>query len=345
MKFLRYMFIIFIFYQYGFAENLKCENFEIRAIYVGASDNILSKVRLAKKHSINAFVIDVKNDIGEITCDLGNYKSNRNIKDIKSLLTQLKKEGIYTIARIVVFKDKIKIEATPDFAIRNKDRSVYIDKEKKQWLNPYSNEVQNYIIDIAKLAAEAGFDEIQFDYIRFPPFKSLYKTNLENDLKTKSKIQLINEFLKRATEELHKLNVKVSVDVFGCIIPECMGELTKESSENLGQNYIDISQIADYICPMIYPSHWPIDSFNITYPDLDPFTIVKRSMILSEKALGETHRRKVRPYLQAFSATWLKKGHWQFYKLKQVQSQIDALKYIKITQFCLWNPSGNYKLE
>ncbi len=332
-----------MFFQEGISETLKCENFEIRAIYVGASGKIVNKIQFAKKHSINAFVIDVKNDIGEITCDLGNYKSNKNIGDIRSLLMKLKKEGIYTIARIVVFKDKSKIEEDPNLAIKNKDGSIYIDKEKKSWLNPYSTEAQNYIIDIAKLATKAGFDEIQFDYIRFPPFKNLYQTKIENDLKTVSKVQLINEFLKKAVNELHKLNVKVSVDVFGCIIPDCMGKLTQESSENLGQNYKDIAEIADYICPMIYPSHWPIDSFNVEYPDLDPFTIVKKSMELSKKALGLGHSQKVRPYLQAFSATWLKKGSWKFYKQKEVQSQIDALRYSQISQFCLWNPSGNYK--
>ncbi len=343
MSFLHYIFLVFIFFQEGISETLKCENFVIRAIYVGASDRIANKIQFAKKHSINAFVIDVKNDIGEITCDLGNYKSNKNIRDIRSLLIGLKKEGIYTIARIVVFKDKLKIEENPNLAIINKDGSVYIDKEKKSWLNPYSEEVQNYIIDIAKLAAKAGFDEIQFDYIRFPPFKNLYQTKIENNLKMISKIQLINEFLKKAVNELHKLNVKVSVDVFGCIIPDCMGKLTQESSENLEQNYKDIAQIADYICPMIYPSHWPIDSFKIEYPDLDPFTIVKKSMELSKKALGLGLSQKVRPYLQAFSATWLKKGSWKFYKLKDIQTQIDALTYSQIRQFCLWNPAGNYK--
>lgn len=342
MQFLYYIFLVFIFFQEGFSETLKCENFDIKAIYVGASDKIASKIPFAKKNSINAFVIDVKNDLGEITCNFGTYKSNRNIKDMNSLLSKLKKEGIYTIARIVVFKDKLKIEENPNLAIKNKEGSIYIDKEKKRWLNPYLQETQNYIIDIAKSAAKAGFDEIQFDYIRFPPFQSLYNTNIENYLKEKSKIQLINEFLKKAVNELHKLNVKVSVDVFGCVIPNCMGELTQKSAENLGQNYEDIAKIADYICPMIYPSHWPIDSFNVKYPDLEPFTIIKKSMQLSKKALGLIHSQKVRPYLQAFTATWLKKGHWQIYKQKQVQMQIDALKYSHISQFCLWNPAGNY---
>lgn len=339
MIFLKQLFAIAFCLQTCFSQSLNCDNFDLRAVYVGSSEKIAENISFYQKNSINAVVIDVKNDVGEITCNLGNYKTNSSIKDIKSLLTELKKAGFYTIARVVVFQDREKVNEAPNLAIRNKDGSIYVDKEGKTWLNPYSKEVQNYIIDVAKLAAQAGFDEIQFDYIRFPPFKSLENTNIADDLKIKTKTQVINEFLQVAVSELHKLNVKLSVDVFGCIIWERNGNGT---SGKLGQDYLSIAQIADYICPMIYPSHWQNFSFDVEYPDLHPDIVVEKSMELSKDVLLELHAAKVRPYLQAFTARWLKKGSWQFYKKAQIQSQITALNKTGIKQFCLWDPSGKY---
>ena len=347
MKFLNFILFVMFCVSTVFCQvrKLDCEDFNIRGMYVGASDSIFNKIGLAKQLKINAFVIDVRDDFGDITCDLGDskIKSEKYIKDIKSLLNVLKKNGIYTIARIATFKNKMKKGRTADvpFLIKNKDGSIYFDKEKVSWINPYKKEVQKYILKIAKLAAKAGFDEIQFDYIRFPPFKSLENTEVAEFLKKKSKIELINEFLDFVVPSLHELKIKVSADVFGCVIPETMGILSAESSKNLGQDYMSIASKVDYICPMIYPSHWPIDSFDIKYPDLEPYKIVKKSMEYSNNALKH-QSNKTRPWIQAFSATWLKNGIWKEYTIKQVQDQINALRESGIKEFCLWNPSARY---
>ncbi|MDR1391461.1 MAG: putative glycoside hydrolase [Holosporales bacterium] len=325
-------------------EEFECDNFEIKGMYVGEFGNILiKKISTAKKLGINAFVIDIKNDFGEITCDLGDekVKSNRSIKDIKSLLETLKKEGIYTIARIVSFKDKEKTKTNSELAIKNKNGTVYVDREKMVWLNPYKKGTQDYVLKIAKLAAKAGFDEIHFDYIRIPPFRNLENTDIWEDVKKKSKICIINEFIKIATKELHEMGVKVSAAVFGCTIPMSLGNVTTKSSANIGQDYIAIASEVDYICPMIYPSHWPDGSFGIPHPDLVPYGIVEKSMLYSNAAL-QSISKKARPWIQAFTATWLKFGAWKNYGKKQVQEQINALKKHEINGFLLWNSKARY---
>lgn len=325
-------------------EKLDCNDFELRGIYVSASDNILAKVRESKNLNINAVVIDIKNDAGEITCNLGNpgIKYTPYIKNIKQLLTRLKSMGIYTIARIVTFKDKFASGFTDKkFAIKNKDGTVYVDEEKMSWINPYDEEVWDYLGKIVEAIAKLGFNEIQFDYVRLPQYKSLEKTSISQELQTKSKTQIINEFLDFIIPKIRAYGVKISADVFGCVIPKSLRH-SALNSEKLGQNYVNIAEKVDYICPMIYPSHWPAGSLTVEKPDINPGTIVKYAMEYSNKALQD-QKKKARPWIQAFTATWLKKGYWKEYKLRELQEQVDALRKLGIRQFCFWNPVAKYE--
>ena len=320
---------------------LDCADFDIRGIYLGASNKILSKLKNAKNLNVNAVVIDIKNDFGEITCDLGEPEISYTpyIRDIKKLLKELKKQGIYTIARIVTFR--CETGSIGDFVVKNKDGSTYVDEEKMSWLNPYDKRIWEYIAKVVVATAKVGFDEIQFDYVRLPQYKSLERTTIASELKTKSKTQIVNEFLDFVISKLNGLHVKVSADVFGCAIPEALGAKSTWSSKSIGQDYTVIAEKVDYICPMIYPSHWVKNSFGVKCPDLEPRKIVFRSMEYSKKALSEKSQ-KARPWIQAFTASWLKKGCWQKYTMKQLQEQVDALRGLGIKQFCFWNPSARY---
>ena len=323
---------------------LDCKDFELRGIYVSASEDILHKVMKAKKLNINAVVIDIKNDEGEITCNLDDPKIKYTpyIKNIKQLLTKLKSMGIYTIARIVTFKDKFTSGFTDKkFAIKNKDGTIYVDEEKMSWINPYNKAVWQYLGEIVEATAKLGFNEIQFDYIRLPQYKSLEQTSITQELQTKSKTQIINEFLDFIIPKIHAYGTKISADVFGCIIPESLKQ-SALSSEKLGQDYIGMTEKVDYICPMIYPSHWPAGSLGVEKPDINPGKIVQYAMEYSNKAL-KNKKNKSRPWIQAFTATWLKRGLWQAYKLKQLQEQVDALRRLGIRQFCFWNPTAKYE--
>ncbi|MDR3030900.1 MAG: putative glycoside hydrolase, partial [Holosporales bacterium] len=217
-------------------------------------------------------------------------------------------------------------------------------KEGSIWLNPYDKRSWEYIVNIAKKAAEIGFDEIQFDYVRFSPYKN-ENIVLGNLAKTVSKIEIINQFFDYAIKELHPLGVKVSVDAFGCIIPETLGNDTKISSANLGQDYISLAKKVDYICPMIYPSHWPIGSLGTKYPDLAPYQIVYNSMkkaIESSKSSGA--KAIIRPWAQAFTASWLQARAYQKYTKKQINEQIKAVYDVGLIEWSLWNPRANYDI-
>ena len=329
-----------IVFSNNFIDSSKCK---ICGVYVSAPNKIERILKSIVK-GVNAVVIDIKDDFGNITYDLESDKYKPYYKTapkIRNIISELKARGIYTIARIVAFKDKKKTSSDHKMAIMNNNGTLYVDKEKMSWLNPYKSEVQDYLIDIAKLVADAGFDEVQFDYIRFSHYNSMLQhTNVWKEIKRKSKIKVINEFLSKTVKILHKKGVKMSVDVFGCIIPESIGTY-KSDSENLGQDYVEIANIVDYICPMIYPSHWPANSCGVPKPDLDPYKITNIVMKLSHKALGN-NQKKVRPWLQAFTARWLKKGMWKKYRIKEIQEQINASTKNDVSGICLWNPQGNY---
>ncbi len=329
-----------------FALNVK--KCELVGAYVSSSCNV-EKLAKLKTKGINAVVINIKDDDGNILKDL-----NNGGEKVAEVVRQLKERGIYVIGRIVAFRDKKKVQERKYWAIRNKDGSVYQDKEKMSWLNPYNEEVQKYLIRLAKQATKLGFDEVQYDYIRFCSYKSLNDTALASEFAQKSRTEILLEFLTKAAQKVHKYGGKISVDVFGCVIPNLFNNWEK-NQEVLGQDYEKMAEIVDYICPMIYPSHFTYNFVPIRTevkdgkprkivfkaPDLHPYGIIKESLLASNDVVP---KEKVRPWLQAFSAKWLKSGFWKKYDNADVQKQIDATTDNEVTQCCLWHPAGNYNI-
>lgn len=332
----------------AFALNVsKCE---LVGAYVGNCSKVEKIIPLAKK-GINAIVVDVKNDEGRLLLDL-----DKDGEEISKFVKKLKENNFYTIARIVAFKDKMKVKQNQSWAICNPDGSLYVDKEKMSWLNPYNREVQKYLIKLAKKAIKAGFDEVQYDYIRFSVYKSLNETDIAENFIIKSKVEIINDFLKKATKTVHKHGGIISADVFGCIIPYLFSGW-EDNAAVLGQDYEKIAAIVDYICPMVYPSHFPLKfspmreivlqngktkKMHFNAPDLHPYEIIRESLLASHKS--SVDRNKVRPWLQCFSASWLKGNNWKRYNNADIQKQIDATTDQDISQCCIWNPGANYSI-
>ncbi len=348
LKFFFYSAFCYFPHTFSFALNVsKCE---LVGAYVGNCSNAEKIIPLAKK-GINAIVVDVKNDEGRLLLDL-----DKDGEKISKFVKTLKKKNFYTIARIVAFKDKIQVKQNQSWAICNPDGSLYVDKEKMSWLNPYNREVQKYLIKLAKKAIKAGFDEVQYDYIRFSAYKSLNETDIAENFIIKSKVEIINDFLTKATKKVHKHGGKISADVFGCIIPYLFSGW-EDNAAVLGQDYEKITEIVDYICPMVYPSHFPLKfspmrdvvlqngktkKIFFSAPDLHPYEIIKESLLASDKS--SVDKNKVRPWLQCFSAPWLKDKNWKRYNNADIQKQIDATTDQNYSQCCLWNPAGNYSI-
>jgi len=325
---------------------------DIRGVYVSAYalqgrkwDRIQ---RLLDTKQINALVIDVKNDAGRFTYPsqlpaVKRIRADRGakMKDMSALLQRLKQQDVYTIARIVTFKDPFLAAAKPEWAIRSKNGGVWRDRHGVSWVDPHREEVWDYAIDAAKEAIRLGFDEVQFDYVRFPDYAGLDReTNMAN-VRGETKDQVIQRFLRRATREIHETGGWVSADVFGLTT-------TVKNGMGIGQKWELLAPEVDTISPMIYPSHYSKGSYGVRAPDLHPYTVVREAVkdanarnVSLRQSVG--HAPKVRPWLQDFTAKWVEPH--QTYDAKDVQEQIKALKEQGIRQYLLWNPSCDYSLS
>lgn len=313
-------------------------------IYTAGSKKLDTFIQMTKETEINAFVIDVKDDNGNLLfpMEAGNKyapkaNSKNAIKDIKAFMKKLKDNNIYAIARIVSFKDPIYTEAHPDRAIVYKATGKpFTNSDNLKWATAYDKELWNYNIAVAKEAVEAGFNEIQFDYVRFPASNggkldaSLDYRNEKNESKAKA----IQEYLKNARKELSPLGVYISADVFGLVT-------THEDDMGLGQYWEGISNVTDYICPMIYPSHYGNNVYGLPVPDAYPYETVYRG---TKDGLLRNENIKtpagIRPWIQDFTAIWVK-GHIK-YGEEEVKKQIKALKDNGVEEYLLWNASNRY---
>jgi hypothetical protein len=322
---------------------------KVKGIYVtgpraGTESDMQELIDLVDTTELNAMVIDIKNDSGEITYKMDlpvvqeigadvNY-----IRDIKQLISNLKAKDIYLIARVVTFKDPILAEKKPELSLKNEDGTIFRDKDGLSWVNPYKTEVWEYLVSVAEEAVKLGFDEIQFDYIRFSTDSRMKEVDFGEESKNKSKIEIITEFTKYVSERLKPLGVYVSADVYGTIID------SKVDAAIVGQSYIQMSKYLDSICPMVYPSHYADGTYGIKHPDLEPYNIMLKalnnSVIALEKIDSNSNKAVVRPWLQDFSATWL--DSHKTYGPKEIRAQIKAVYDAGYEEWILWNGSNNY---
>lgn len=324
----------------------------IRAIYVSAyaaaSEGwIDSLIDIADTTELNAFVIDVKNDYGHITFDVDleeadEINADRNIiTDIDALMDKLYDHDIFPIARIVTFKDPYLAENKQEYVIRNQDGSPWYHNGV-EWLNPYNRDTWKYIVDVAKEAAKVGFKEIQFDYIRFADSNKLYDADF-GGLDTVSREEIIVEFVDYAMEELKPYGVDVSADVYGIIIS------SEVDAKVIGQDYIEMSKRLDVICPMVYPSHYGYGFFGIPagqHSDKYPYMTIYGSMEDSNEELAiipeGDHVAVVRPWLQAFTASYIGSGNYIVYGKEAIRAQIDGAYDAGLTEWILWNAGVKY---
>lgn len=306
-------------------------------------DNI---IELIDRSELNALVIDVKNDSGQVTFDsqlplvneLG-ADSKLMIPDIKKLVADLKKKNIYTIARVVVFKDPHAASIKTEWAIHTKDGAVWRNKRGESWVDPYNQQVWKYTLDVAKEAADCGFDEIQFDYVRFPDNSRALDREVEyQNPHNWSKTKAISQFLSQARKELNGKGVFVSADVFG-MTPSVSDDM------GIGQKWNELASEIDVISPMIYPSHYGSGVFGVEHPDLQPYRIVRQalsdSLEQNDQLLKEGKQpAAVRPWLQDFTAVWVKPH--QPYGSEEVLAQIQAAQELGIDEYLLWNSSCTY---
>lgn len=323
----------------------------VRGIYVtgpmAGHANMEKLIQLVQDSELNAMVIDIKNDEGIVTFNMDDPMVQElgagvnYIPDLPGLLKRLGEENVYRIARITAFKDPLLASERPDLCIQRKDGGVFRDKNGLAWVNPYQREVWDYLMSIAKEAAALGFDEIQFDYIRFPTEIADEEADYGEEALEKSKTDIITEFTAYAYETLSPLGVKVSADVFGTVIDQ------ETDAQIVGQDYQAMAEHLDYICPMIYPSHYNDGVYGLEHPDLQPYETICSALEASKESLSglpqETKRAEVRPWLQDFTASWLEV--YQNYGPEQLRQQIQAVYDTGCTEWLLWNAKNVYTAD
>lgn len=320
---------------------------KVKGIYVtshvAGGQKFQSLLKLIDETSLNAMVIDVKDDYGYITYHTGNAEleamgtSKNNISDVNKLISTLQEHDIYPIARIVVFKDSIYGTMKPESSFVNADGTVWKNGRGESFVNPYVKEIWDYNIEVAKEAVKSGFKEIQFDYVRFPEGFEKKADILKYTKDDRSRIQVVSEFVKYAKEQLEPLGARVSVDIFGYAA-------SVPAAEGIGQDFESISANVDVISPMIYPSHYSEGWFGAKVPDAAPYVTINGASVDTNKKLEYLDKLKfkpiIRPWIQDFTATWVK-GHIKYGK-KEIEEQIRALKDNGVEEFLLWNASNNY---
>ncbi len=315
----------------------------IRGLYVnawaaGSNKRMTQLLDLVGRTEINSLVIDIKDATGflshrtevALAHEIG-ATEERRINDLPALLDRLEAEGIYPIARIVVVKDPILTRYRPEFAVQDTAGGVWVDSKDFVWLNPYSQEMWEYHLDIAREVAQMGFPEIQWDYVRFPdaPQSDLDRAVFAGRGDQK-RVDAIRGFLTRMRDGLSDLPVRSTVDVFGVTT-------TFRRDVGIGQLWETFIDVVDTALPMVYPSHYWEGSFGVKEPNAYPYEVVRAALRDAVRRSAEVEGAgRTRPWLQDFTL-----GE-PIYAGAEVRAQIQATFDAGIQEWVLWNASTRY---
>ena len=319
-----------LFYNFN---KFRDSNNGIKGIYVNGyhmnNEEKVSEVKeILKNTNVNTLVIDAKTDNGHIM-----FKSNvpevavlnnERIKyDATSLNILREIKEIYLIARIVVFQDPIFAKKFNEEAVYDSKSNNIYSQDGQYFLDPSSELVREYITELSIEACRLGFNEIQFDYIRYPDSNYQFMV-FEEESNYENRINNINTFLREAKEALHKEGCLVSADIFGYV-------LTNKSDGGIGQNLETIVENVDFISPMVYPSHYSNGSFGYTNPNNHPYSVVTNA--LEDGLKRGVSEEQLRPYLQGF-----------WHTIQDVRENIKAAED-KQLDWLIWNNLTRYELD
>lgn len=327
-----------LFQDTGEAPPLRLAVIRPKALYLsfwGIGDHGIrqSALDIIEATELNALVIDVKGDRGWIPyptrvalADAIGARHNTTVHDMPALMSKLKERGIYLIARIVVFKDNPLATAHPEWAVKTAYGTPFRDRENLAWVDPTLPEVWAYNLDIAAEAAELGFDEIQFDYVRFPDSLGLTIPNTEE-----KRTGAISGFLDAAKKRLAPYNVFIAADIFGYV-------LWNLNDTFIGQKLDVLADHLDYLSPMLYPSGFQFGIPGYVNPMAHPYEIVHLTLKRAIERTGLSPLR-FRPWLQAFRDYAF--DHRSFGGA-EIRLQADAAEKFGSNGWMLWNPRNAY---
>ncbi len=304
-------------------------------------------VQLVEDTEINSIVLNIKDETGKIAFDVGNEdlqdavavlnNGECKIQDIKGLIKDWHNRGIYVIGRLPVFQDLYMTKKRPDLAVkRESDGEVWRDRKGISWLDAGSKEVWDYVVAIGLESYRLGFDELNFDYIRFPSdgnMRDIYYPFSEETVMADpdlGKAKVMRKFFSYLNKNLKETGVVLSADLFGMVT-------TNPDDLNIGQILEYAAPYFDYVSPMVYPSHYPWGFNGWENPNNYPYEIVKFSMDSAVEKLNNasTSPLKLRPWLQDFD-------YGGDYDIEEVKAQIQATYDAGLTSWMLWSASNRY---
>jgi len=308
--------------------------------WVAGTPSIRERViKLIEETEVNAVVIDIKDATGKISFTIDEEpfatleSTDNRIPNIRELIARLHDMDVYVIGRVAVFQDPYLIKLWPEEAVKQKSDTTQLWRDHKGigWVDAGSQKVWDYAIDIAEESYAVGFDEINFDYIRFPSdgnMQDIYFP-LSHD---REKSEVLESFFAYASDKLRAgpHPIPLSADIFG---------MTATNTDDLGIGQV-LEKAAphfDYISPMVYPSHFPNNWNGFKNPAEHPYDVIKITMDKAGdrmEAMGEP-RTKIRPWLQDFNlgAT---------YTAEMVKTQMQATYDAGLTSWLMWDPKNNY---
>ncbi len=314
----------------------------VKAVYVsswtaGSVKHRDPIIKLIDETELNAIVVDVKDSTGRIGFHVADQElekmgtTEKRIGDVRALTDLLHRKNIYIIGRVAVFQDPYLAKKKPEWAITKKsDGGVWKDRKGLSFLDPANKEVWNYIVAIAHDAYAEGFDEINFDYIRYPSDGNIKDINY-HIAAGKTRADNLEAFFTYLHSEVKKKdNIPMSADLFG---------LTTEVTDDMGIGQIWEKALPhfDFIAPMIYPSHYPNGHAGFANPAEHPYEVINRALAgaVAKTKAANTDIQKIRPWLQDFDLGAV-------YTKDMVQAQMKATRDNGLTSWMLWDANNKY---
>ncbi len=288
---------------------------------------------------LNSLVIDVKDYSGRISFPMDDPEINKigsvqvRIPEIKEMIGKLHENGIYVIGRVAVFQDPFIVKVHPEWSVLDKRTGKqWKDSGGAYWADPDKKEMWKYVATIAKEAYAVGFDEINFDYVRFPSDGALGNAIFDKPAST-TKAAALKEFFIYLHGEMSPLGIPTSADIFG--------QVTSDKGDmGIGQHFESVLPYFDFVCPMVYPSHYISGFLNYTKPAEHPYEIVKYELdtAVARAIAASSSPNKIRPWLQAFDLGAI-------YTPAMVHTQMQATADAGANGWLLWNAGSVYKRE
>ena len=321
----------------------------VKALYVNAwafgSNKLWHLVALADETEINALVVDVKDDTGcmlyesavSTAKDVGANRCVRT-RSVRDRLDTLHAHGIHAIARIVVAKDPKLAEGKPGWSVRDVGGGLWRDRINSAWVDANNDSVWIYAAQLAAEAVSLGFQEVQFDYVRFPdePRERMATAIFAARRPGESQRETVRRQVRMIKQRLEPLGVPITFDIFGLT-----ASATPGSDLGIGQVWEDFIMTADVVLPMVYPSHYGRGAYGLSVPNAHPYRVVRRAL---EEAVGRSQiegAAEIRPYLQAFTLGRRKPR----YTPHEIREQIRAAEDVGIYSWVLWNPRSVYQRD